>query len=177
MIFLATVVAMVGVAAGTGMANLLTTHSVNQTADFYQGGNNGVPNWPAPTLSVGFVPTITACTGTSATDVEALSSPPAAASIYLASSGSGGTCATGDFAEVFTFSFITSNTSVVSSETLTVTTEVGGSSTLTSNSAAVTFTTPASGSGPFLATLDVYVDYGTVNAPSDGIAILDIIVQ
>jgi hypothetical protein len=173
LIYLATIMAMIGIAGGTVMATLLTPIPTNQTANFYEGGNSGVPNYPAPMLAPGSN-VVGTCT-TSSTTV-ATSTTPATTNIVLASSGSTGTCVTNDFAEVFTFSF-TISTPFVSSQTntISITTEYGTGTTVYTNSAQVVLTTPSSG-GPFVATLDIYVDYGSVNPPTGGIAVLDLVV-
>jgi hypothetical protein len=172
LIYVATIMAMVGIAGGTVMATVLTPVPANQTANFYEGGTSGVANYPTPTLTPG-TNVVGTCT-TSITTVAA-STTPATTNIVLASAGSTGTCVANDFAEVFSFSFMLSGYSLAQTNTVTITTEYGPGTTVYTNSAQVALTTPSSG-GPFVATLDVYVDYGSVNPPAGGIAVLDLVV-
>ncbi len=173
-VYIATIAALLGVSAGSVMGTLLTTTTISQTANFYEGGNNGVANWPAPTLTLANTPTIVACSAGTQTVTASASGTPTV-DVVLSASGSSGTCASGDFAELFAFDFVVSATSVNQQDTVSITTQIG-SGAVTTNSISVTLITGGSG-GPFDAILDLYVDYGSLSPPSAGITVLDLVVQ
>jgi hypothetical protein len=168
-IYLATVVAIVGVAGGAAMAAVLNATTVNEAANFYQGGNTGANGYSSPTLQVSTTPT-----GTSVCSSSPVSSSTSGGTLnVVVSSTSGGTtCTAGDFAEEFAVSF--SSTISSQSNVFTVTTQVGAG-TVQSNSVTVTLGTGTAGS--FTKTVDVYVDYGSVNPPSSGVTSLDLVIQ
>jgi outer membrane protein assembly factor BamA len=169
MIYVATAVAVLAMAGGYVMAAVLTSTSVTQTANFYQGGNTGVNGYATPTLSPSAVPTgFSGCTTSGV-----IGSAVGGTTTLLLSATSGATnCTGGNFAEKFTFAF--SATIAAQTNTITVMTEVG-SGPVQSNSATVTLGTGIS--SPFTQTVVVYVDYGAVAPPTSGITVLDAIVQ
>ncbi|MCI4322786.1 MAG: hypothetical protein L3K03_01980 [Thermoplasmata archaeon] len=169
-VFLGTVVAILGITGGFAMASVLTSTSVTQTADFDQGTGAGVPTYPAPTLLISISPT-SSCTSGQQTVALSIATPPTA-QVTVAP---GGTCAAGDFAEEFQFALSSTTTSLNQVNTLTITSQVGaGSVTTNTQSMKVTTAAPA---GTYTGTLDVFVDYGSVNPPSGGITLLNVVVQ
>lgn len=169
LIYVATAVAILGMAGGYVMASVLTTTSVNQGANFYQGGNTGANGYSTATLAVTTVPaSVSACTSSTVTGATS-----AGTSTAVLSSTTGGTvCTTGDFAEEYTFTF--SATIATQSNTITVTTQVA-SGTIQTNTA--TFTLGTGSAGAFTQTVQVYVDYGSVSPPAGGITLLDAVIQ
>lgn len=169
LIYAATAIAVLGMAGGFVMASVLTSTSVTQTANFYQGGSAGVPGYNTPTLTVSTVPSaISTCTSTTVTG-----SVSGGTSQAVVSSTTGGTtCTTGDFAEEFSFSY--SATIATQTNSITITTQVGAGSVETNT---VTVTLGTGSSGAFTQTVNVFVDYGAVNPPAGGITVLDAVVQ
>ncbi len=168
-LYLGMVVAMIASTLGFVSATVLTATPALQSANFYQGGDNGVTGYSTPTLQVTTTPSgISACSTGTVTD----STSGGTAVAYLSSSSGSSACKAGNFAEEFTLGF--SATIASQTNTLTVTSEVG-SGTVATNSVTVTLGTATS--GPFTATVEVYVDYGAVNPPTGGITILDLVVQ
>jgi hypothetical protein len=168
-LYVVTVIAMVGSTLGLVGAAVLSSTAVNESANFYQGGNNGANGYSGPTLKVTTSPAGTAtCSSGTVTD----STSAGTATIVLASTTGGSSCTAGNFAEEFTLSF--SATITTQSNTLTITTQVGAGTVATNS---VTLTLGTGSSGAFTATVDVFVDYGAVNPPAGGITVLDLVVQ
>jgi len=169
LIYVATAVAVLGMAGGFVMASVLTTTNVNQGASFFQGGNNGANGYSTATLRVSAVPaSVTTCTSSTVTGATSAGS----VDVILSSTTGGTVCTTGDFAEKFTFNF--SATISSQTNTITVTTQVGAG-TVQTNSGTVTLGTGSPSA--FTQTVDVYVDYGSVSPPSGGITVLDAVIQ
>ncbi len=169
LIYAATAMAVLGMAGGFVMASVLTSTAVNQSASFYQGGNNGVVGYTTPTLAVATVPaSIATCTSGTVTG----STSGATQTIVLSNQTGSSACATGDFAEEFVIAF--SATITTQTNSLTITTQVGAGAVQT-NSIPVTLGTGTSSA--FTQTLDLYVDYGAVNPPATGISVLDLMIQ
>ncbi len=169
LIYAATAMAVLGMAGGFVMASVLTSTAVNQSASFYQGGNNGVVGYTTPTLAVATVPaSIATCTSGTVTG----STSGATQTIVLSNQTGSSACATGDFAEEFVFSY--SATITTQSNKLTITTQVAAGAVGTNT---VTVTLGTGVSGAFTQTIDLYVDYGAVNPPAGGITVLDAVVQ
>jgi hypothetical protein len=168
-IYLATTVLALALAGGFALAAVLTSTTVNQSANYYEGGNTGANGYSSATLSVSTVPAaIAACTSGTKTG----STSAGTVTLVLSSTSGGTVCTTGDFAEEFAFSF--SATITTQTNAVTVTTQVGASAVQT-NTESVTLGTGTSGA--FTQTIDVYVDYGAVSPPVGGVTILDAVVQ
>lgn len=169
LIYVATAVAVLGMAGGFVMATVLSSTTVNEAANFYQGGNSGAAGYSTATLAVSSVPaSVSTCTSSTVTGATSGGS----VDVILGSTTGQSVCTTGDFAEEFTFSF--SETVATQSNTVTITTQVGAG-TVETNSAMVTLGTGSSGA--FTQTVNVYVDYGAVSPPSGGITVLDAVIQ
>lgn len=169
LIYAATAVAVLSMVGGMVVAGVLTITPVNQTSNFYQGGSTGVTGYSTPTLAVSTIPAAT----TTCTSGTLTGSSNAGTVVMIVSATTGGTvCTTGDFAELFTESF--SATITTQTNTLTVTTQVGASTPGT-NTESVTLGTGTSTA--FTQTIEIYVDYGSVNPPASGITTLDLVVQ
>lgn len=168
LIYAATAVAVLAMAGGFVMASVLTSTSVTQTANFYQGGSTPANGYGQPTLTVSTTPSGTvACSGSSVT----MGATGSTTKIVLSNTSGGTACTAGNFAEEFTFAFSASLTTA-QTDTITVTTEGPGFAVGT-NSVSVT-----SGTGTtYTQTIDVYVDYNAVNPPAGGITVLDVVVQ
>ena len=169
LIYLATLVALVGVTGGMALAAVLSTTTVNQGANFYQGGNNGANGYGAATLQVSSTPVaVSVCT----TGTKTGATSGGTVTLVLSSTTGGTSCTTGDFAEEFAVAF--SATIATQSNTFTVTTQVGAGSVET-NSEQVTLGTGSSTA--FTQTVNVFVDYGTVQPPTGGVTVLDLVIQ
>ena len=166
---MAVAIGMISSTLGLVAAAVLSSTTVNENANFYQGGNSGANGYASPTLQVTTVPAaVSTCSTGTITD----STSAGTANIELSSTSGGTTCTTGDFAEEYTLSF--SATIATQSNTVTITTQVGASAVQT-NSVALTLGTGSSSA--FTATVHIYVDYGAVNPPAGGITTLDLVVQ
>ena len=169
LIYAGTLVALVGTVGGMAVASVLTSTMVNQGASFYEGGNSGANGYSSPSLQVAYVPNgVSSCTSGTATGATN-----AGTTDIVLSSVSGGTvCTAGDFAEEFTLSF--SATIDTQTNVFTVTTQVGAG-TVEMNGLPVALGTGSTGA--FTQTVDVYVDYGSVNPPAAGVTVLDLVIQ
>jgi hypothetical protein len=169
-IYLGTVLTLLGVTAGMAIASsVLSSTTVNQGANFYQGGNNGANGYSTATLAVSTTP---AATSVCTTGTKTGATSAGTVTLILSSTTGGTGCTAGNFAEEFSLSF--SATIVTQTNTLSVTTQVGAG-TVQTNSEAVTLGTGSSSA--FTQTVNVYVDYGSVNPPAGGITVLDLVVQ
>jgi hypothetical protein len=170
LVYVATIVSLLGVTGGMAIAaGILSATNVNQGASFYEGGNSGANGYGTATLQVATTPAaVTTCStsavtgGTSAGTVN----------LFLSSTSGSTTCTTGNFAEEFSVSF--SATIATQTNTFTITTQVGAGAVQT-NSQQVVLGTGTSGA--FTQTVDVFVDYGTVQPPAAGITVLDLVIQ
>ncbi|MCI4328835.1 MAG: hypothetical protein L3K01_01710 [Thermoplasmata archaeon] len=168
-IYLVTTLVALGLAGGFALAAVLTTTTVNQSANAYQGGNSGANGYTTATLSVSTVPAaISVCTSGTKTGATSAGT----VTLVLSSTSGGTVCTTGDFAEEYAFSF--SATITTQTNTITITTQVGAG-TVATNSEAVTLGTGSSGA--FTQTVDVFVDYGSVSPPGGGVTVLDAVIQ
>ena len=168
-VYLATIASVLGLAGGFALASVLSSTNVTQTAAFYQGGSSGVNGYTSPTLTVSNTPAATTtCTSTT----QSVATTGGTASVILSSTTGGTVCTTGDFAELFTFSF--SGTVTTQTNSFTITTQIGAGAVQT-NTGSVTVGTGVSSS--FTATVMLYVDFGAVNPPAGGVTILDVVIQ
>jgi hypothetical protein len=155
-------------AAGFAAASFLTG-TVSQSAGWYETGSNAPSNFPtAPTLQVSSEPNgISTCHTSVSYDT---------LTGNFIELGVAGTCNTGDFVEIFTF---TSGSATTGSNTVTVYTTYGVTPTtvaLTGTLASCNPSSCAGGSGNG-ASVGVIVDYGTVSPPIGGISDLQIVVS
>jgi hypothetical protein len=170
LVYVATIVSLIGVTAGMAIASgILTQTNVDQGANFYEGGNQGAHGYGTAGLNVSVTPAAVATCST--LPVIGLTTG-GSVNVYLSSTTGGTACTSGDFAEVFNVAF--SATIASQTNTFTITTQVGSGAVQT-NSQQVTLGTGTSGA--FIQTVFVYVDYGSVQPPSQGITILDLVVQ
>ena len=170
LVYVATIVSLIGVTGGMAIAaGILSSTNVNQGASFYQGGNNGANGYGAATLQVTTMPLAVASCSTGA--VTGATSG-ASVDVYLSATTGSSTCTGGDFAEEFVLQF--SATISTQTNAVTITTQVGAGSVQTNSQQVVLGT---GSSGAFTQTVNVYVDYGTIQPPAAGITILDLVVQ
>jgi len=170
LVYVATIVSLLGVTGGMAIAaGILSSTNVNQGASFYQGGNNGANGYGAATLQVSTIP---ASVSTCSTGAVTGATSGGSVNLYLSSTTGGTVCTTGDFAEEFTVAF--SATVATQTNSFTITTQVGVA-TVQTNSQQVVVGTGTSGA--FTQTVNVYVDYGAIQPPSAGIAVLDLVIQ
>ncbi|MCI4368044.1 MAG: hypothetical protein L3K09_00555 [Thermoplasmata archaeon] len=168
-VYAATIIAVAAMAGGFALAAVLSSTMVNQSANFYEGGNTGANGYGSPALKVAVSPAaVASCTSTT----QLVSVSGGTGIVVLSNTTGSAVCKTGDFAEEFTLSF--SATVTTQTNTFTVTSLVGGGTVMT-NSGTVTVGTGASSA--FTATVDIFVDYGAVNPPPGGITTLDLVVQ
>ncbi len=169
MIYTAGIVGMLALTSGFALAAVLTPTPVGQSANFYLGGNSAVNGYSAPGLQVATTPAATSvCSSSPVTD--AVSG--ASVNLILSSTTGSAGCTTGNFAEEFTIAF--SATISTQSNVFTITTQVSPGTVQTNS---VTLTLGTGVSSAFTATVNVYIDYGAVNPPAGGIAILDLVIQ
>jgi len=169
-IYATTAIFAIALASGFTLAAVLTSTTVNQHANYYQGGNAGANGYTGATLQVSSTPvSTTVCTTGTLTG-----STPGGTTVMILSSTSGGTaCTAGNFAEEYILTFSASISTQTNS--ITITTQVGAGAVQT-NTEAVTL---GAGGPPasFTQTVDVFVDYGGVSPPAGGITVLDAVVQ
>ncbi len=170
LIYVATVVAILGVTGGVAMGSLLTAQSLNQTASMYQGNSSNPVGYGTPALAIGYVPaSVTTCSSGTVTE----GSNNGVTNVYFGPTTGATTCSTNDFAEVFTISYSATITGV-QTDKFTVSTQYGTGPTTAINS--VSIATGASGS-PWAQTVNIYVDYGSGSAPTGGISTLSLVIQ
>ncbi len=158
---------MLGLTSGFALAAVLASTPVNQSANFYLGGNSPVNGYSLPALKVNTTPIGTgACSSSPVT----LASP-GSVDLILSNTTGSAVCTAGNFAEEFTVMF--SATITTQTNRFTITTQVGAGLVQTNN---VTLTVGAGG-GAFTATVNVFIDYGAVNPPAAGITVLDLVIQ
>ncbi len=172
MIYVATIVAMLSVTGGMAMAasGLLQVTPITQHASFYQGQSTAPAGYAAaPSLQVSTSPSST-CSGTSIT----MGATGSAQDILVSSTGGAGSCASGNFAEEFIVHFSENMTATSQTNTFQVTTQVGSGSPVTDTFTVATGTVTGN---PFTQTLNIFIDYGAINAPSAGITILNLVID
>lgn len=170
LVYVATLVALIGVTAGMAIAaGILSQTNTYQSANFYEGGNLGAHGYGTAGLNVS---TVTAAVSSCSNAPVTGATSGGTTDVYLSSTTGGTVCTAGDFAEVFNVAF--SATISTQTNTLTITTQVGAGAVQT-NSQQVVLGTGTSGA--FTQTVDVFVDYGTVQPPATGITTLDLVIQ
>lgn len=170
LIYLATLVAIVGVTGGVAMGvTILAPTTVNQTAGMYEGANQAPTGYnTTPTLSIANIPaSVSACTVGPVTETTTA----ATIDVYFSDSTAGTTCTTGDFAELFTVSY-SATPATAQTDQFTITTSYGTGPTVGYNSLNIT-----TGTGAWTQTINVYVDYGSPNMPAGGIDTLTLVIQ
>jgi len=165
-LYLATAVALAALSTGYVVAAVITPTSTTQTSTWYQVTNGAVAAFPTqPSVQASATPTVTGCTSTA----QALTNGGSAVLVLPASSSV--TCATGDFAELFTFA--SSATAAAQNYQFLTYDSYGSGPTSGSASGTVSIATTLTSAG----TVTVYVDFGSAVPPSAGISSLNIIVQ
>ncbi|MCI4372446.1 MAG: hypothetical protein L3K02_02205 [Thermoplasmata archaeon] len=168
-IYTTTAIVAIALASGFALAAVLTSTAVNQSANYYQGGNTGANGFSGPTLSITSTPAaVAACTS----GVKSGAVTAGTVTLILSSTTGSAVCTTGDFAEEFTLAF--SATIVTQTNTITITTQVGAG-TVQTNSEGISLGTGSSTA--FTQTVEVYIDYGSVSPPAGGVTVLDMVVQ
>jgi hypothetical protein len=166
--YLAAAVAIVASTSGFALASVLSPPiQTNQGASYYQGGNIGANGYSTANLTISATPVgVTQCSAGPVTD-------PSLGSVNLIlSSTEGGSCAAGNYAELFTLPF----SATISQQTnnFTIYSQVTGDP-VQSNSVLLTVG-PGGVPHPFLTEVNVYIDYGSA-IPPPGISVLDLIVH
>ncbi len=171
MIYVATIVAMLSVTGGMAMAvGLLQVTPITQHASFYQGQSTAPAGYAAaPNLTVSTSPSST-CSGPSIN----MGVSGAAQNILVSSAGLSGVCTTGNFAEEFIVHFSETMSASSQTNTFQVTTQVGSGTPVTDTFTVATGTVTGT---PFTQTLNIFIDYGAINAPSAGITILNLVID
>jgi hypothetical protein len=169
------VLAVLSVVAGYTVGSVLPNASVTQTANVDTGGEVQVVHYPVPTLEASTNP-VGACTTGALTLTLTTTGPTPVQNMVLSSTG--GTCAAGNYAEVYNFSItvVGTGTALAQTNTMTISSQVTGAATATTaqENAKLAAAAPA---GTYTGYFDVYIDYGSVSPPSAGIAVLDIVVS
>lgn len=170
LIYVATIVSLIGVTAGMAIAaGILSQTNTYQSANFYEGGNLGANGYGAAGLNVTTVSLgVTTCSNAPVSGLVSAGT----VNVYLASTTGGTVCTAGDFAEIFNIAFSASIATQTNS--VTITTQIGAG-TVQTNSQQVVLGTGTLGA--FTQTVNVYVDYGTIQPPATGIVMLDLVVQ
>ncbi len=168
-IYATTAIFAIALASGFTLAAVLTSTTVNQHANYYQGGNAGANGYSTPTLQISSTP-VSTTTCTSGTLTGAVSGQ--TITMILSSTSGGTVCTAGNFAEESILSF--SATITTQPNSITITTQVGAAAVQT-NTEDVTLGTGSSSA--FTQTVDVFVDYGAITPPAGGITVLDMVVQ
>jgi hypothetical protein len=166
-LFIATVVAMIGMTGGFALAAGLTSTTVSQSAGLYSVSTSAVAAFPTtPSVTVTAIPaSVAACTSGTQTLANSVT-----VNMYLPAS-TGITCTTGDFAEEFSFTSLITAAAGVYAFTQYTTYGPGP----TSGSAMGSVTVAATMS--IVGIVNVYVDYGTASPPANGITALSLVVQ
>ncbi|MCI4321573.1 MAG: hypothetical protein L3K18_08300 [Thermoplasmata archaeon] len=153
--------------APTARGAVLTVLPVSESIREYEVGSDGANGYSAATLAVTTVPGgTTVCT----TGTKNIPLTLGSANLVFSSSTGGTTCTAGDYAVELTLSF--SATIATQTNAFHVTTASGGG--------AHGFNSEAVKLGvlglplPMVATVHIYVDYGSVSAPTGGIDLLDL---
>ncbi|MCI4322783.1 MAG: hypothetical protein L3K03_01965 [Thermoplasmata archaeon] len=172
---LALVLAALSVVAGYTVASVLPSVSVTQTANLDTGGDIQVVHYPVPTLEASTNP-VGACTTGVLTLALSTSATPPVQNMVLSSTG--GTCALGNYAEVYNFSFsvAVTGTAVTQTNAITMSSQLPAAASPTSTSESCKLTAAAT-TGTYTGDLDVYIDYGSATPPAAGVAVLDIVVS
>jgi hypothetical protein len=145
------------------------TNPENQSFRQYAAGSNGANGYSAATIAVTTVPagTTTCTTGTKSIPLSGGS-----ATLVFSSTTGGTTCAAGDFSEEFTIAF----SATIGSQTNTFTVTTSGAGGIPGVNQEVVALGVGSPSLPFVATVQIYVDYGSVAAPAGGVEVLDLLI-
>jgi hypothetical protein len=168
-IYATTVIFAIALASGFTLATVLTSTTVNQHANYYQGGNAGANGYTTPTLQISSTPVST----TTCTSGTLIANSNGGTTIMILSSTTGSaTCTAGDFAEEYILPFSATITNQPNS--ITITTQVGAGAVQT-NTEGLTLGTGSSTA--FTQTVEVFIDYGAISPPAGGITILDLVVQ
>jgi hypothetical protein len=156
---------LVGTTASANAA-VLTVIPVSGSHDQYQAGSNGANGYSAATIAVTTVPTgTTVCTS----GTKNIPLTGGTATLIFSSTG-GTTCTAGDWSEEFTIAF--SATIGTQTNTFTVTSAAGGGTPGVTHEAVKIglIGIPL----PTVATVYVYVDFGSASPPTGGVEILDL---
>jgi hypothetical protein len=160
------ILVLVGSAAAS-QADVLTTVPVRQSSLEYQAGSGGANGYGAATIALSTVPGgVMACTSGTTT----IPSTPGSATLVFSSVSGGTNCTAGDFSEQFTISF--SATISLQTNTFAVTTATGGGVPGVNQEDVQVGTSGAP--APTVATVEIYIDYGSTVPPATGIALLDL---
>jgi hypothetical protein len=161
--------------AGYAAGAVLPSSTVAQSANVDTGGVVPVNHFGVPTLRAATNPT-GACTSGTVTLALSTTAPTPVANLILSSTA--GTCAAGNYAEVYNFSIsvTTAGTAVSQTDVVTISSQLTGAAnpTTTAEDSKITATAAA---GTYTGFVDVYVDYGSPTAPAAGVALLDIVVS
>jgi hypothetical protein len=145
----------------------LTVLPVSDPIHEFEAGSDGANGYSAATIAVTTIPVgTTVCTSGTKSIPLTLGS----ATLILSSTTGGTTCTAGDFSEELTLSF--SATISTQTDTFAITTAIDGGAPGFNQEAVKIGVTglPL----PIVATVHIYIDYGSVSAPAGGIALLDL---
>ncbi len=174
LIYLGTIVAIVGVMAGAALGAALPAPGiVTQAAGVYSGAFKAPAGFTqSPTLAPSSViSNVTTCSAGPITE----KTNGGTIDVTLSDATGGTTCTGGDFAELFTVQFsATIASGSPQTDTFTVTASYGTTPTTGVNSVALTTGSPGS---PWTQTIDLYVDFGPSPGPSGGISTLSLVIQ
>ena len=167
--YLAAVVAIVASTSGFALASVLSAPTtITQNSAFYSTHNHAPANWGTPMVQVS-QSEFDNCNGSIVT--EAVSG----SQMYVEMSADPGvtSCATNDFAEEFSVNF--NGPVSTQANNFTVYSQV------TNGTVQVNYVTVVVGAGgpvtPFITTLNLFVDYGSVAPPPSGIALLELVIH
>ncbi|MCI4324564.1 MAG: hypothetical protein L3K00_01570 [Thermoplasmata archaeon] len=175
LIYAATVVAILGMTGGFVLASLVTVSSTNETSTTNQvaGGNSVLlSSGTAGTLAVapGNTPAAVASCSSGSTAIPSTGGVGGAVSAFVSATTGSATCASGDYAQVYTIT--TGTTAPAGTYQMEITTQWGVGPTLGENTVTFTLGTTLTSA----ATVTLYVDYGSALAPTGGISTLQIVI-
>ena len=151
----------------TAHGTALTVLPVSAPIDEYEVGSDGANGYGAATIDVTTVPAATTVC-TSGTQSVPLTS--GSATLVFSSTTGGSTCTAGDFSEELTLSF-SANISTQTNTFAVTTANGGGDSGFNQEDVMLGVTGPTV---PMVATVHIYIDYGSVSAPPGGVVLLDL---
>jgi hypothetical protein len=151
----------------TTKGDALTVTPVSDPIHEFEAGSDGANGFGAATIAVTTIPGgVTTCTS----GTQSIPLTQGSATLVFSSATGGTTCTAGDFSEEFTLSF--SATISTQTDAFNVTTASGGGAPGFNQEAVML---GAAGPPlPMLATVYIYIDYGSVSAPTGGIELLDL---
>ena len=175
LIYAATVVAILGMTGGFVLASVVTVTTTNQSSTVNQvagADSKLISSGTAGSIAVapGNVPAAVASCSSGTVTIPSPGGVGGTVSAYVSATSASTSCATGDWAEVYTIT--TGTTAPSGTYSVQVTTQWGVGPTLGENTVTFSLGTTLTSA----ATITLYVDYGSAMAPTGGITTLQIVI-